>query len=188
MKKTKKLDISSSKSIENMISYLEKLRDDLPNQCKQLCDELANLGIRVAVASSMGNELSDYVLFSKEIQNVDETGCTEIMFGRDIATVFGDGKDVAQISPILMMEYGSGAYADPQYAWGIGIEGGDTVVVGRGTFPGQKHAFDPNGWWYRDKNGIPHHSYGEHPSYPMQLAFDTMQSQVDRTIRRIFKL
>ena len=182
MKKQKQLDITNPKSIARMIDYLEDYKKTLKEQCLQFCNELADLGIKTALVSTVGNELADYVVFSKELVSQNDSECTMIMFGRDIGHVFGDGIDAAEISPILMLEYGSGSN-------GVPFRIVDDLAVGQGTFPGQKHAFDPNGWWYKSKrDNAWHHSYGEHPQYPMQHAYDLMQTQVNSIARRIFRL
>lgn len=188
MRTKKVLDVTNSKSITKLIKYFEDYKKSLPDKCRLLCDKLADIGVKAALVSTVGNGFADYVLFSKEckIQNSDET--VVIMFGKDLASIQAEDGSGRDISPILMMEYGSGAFANPQYKWGIG-ESGDTLIVGRGSFPDQQHAFDPNGWWYKStRDGEWHHSFGVHPQYPMQHAYDLMQTQVDKIIREVFKL
>lgn len=165
-----------------MIDYMENLKKELPKQCQLLCEELADLGIKTALISTVGNGLADYVVFAKEIKSQKPDETIVVMYGKDVGEVFGEGVDAAQISPILMLEYGSGSN-------GVGWRIVDDLLVGQGTFPGQTHAYDPNGWWYKSTRDEQwHHSYGVHPQYPMQHAYDLMQTQVDSAIRRIFKL
>ena len=60
-----------------------------------------------------------------------------------------------------MIEFGSGLRAqNPKNIPGVGT----------GTFPGQTHASDPNGWWYMDLEGNWNHSYGITPQMPMYKA------------------
>ena len=180
----KNLDITSRKSIQEMINYLERYKKSLPDRCKKFGEELAQVGIRVAALSTLGNGLGNYVVFAKEVKSFSNSECTTIMYGRDIRTVFGDGVDAAEISPILMLEYGSGPKGAPPQSI---IDG--HLYVGQGSFPGQTHAFDPNGWYYMStKDNKWHHSFGVTPTYPMQKAFDTMQKQVDKIARKVFKL
>ena len=186
MKRTKhiNLDITNPKSIEKTIKYFEEMRDSFPRKVEQLCTELADIGIRIAIAQSGGSELASYVLFSKEIKSKSDDGCEVIMFGRNITHVFGEGVNAAEINPILMMEYGSGWIGSPTKTIGLDTQ----IEVGQGTFPGQTHAFDEQGWFYRDKNGVLHRSYGEEAYYPMQNAYDYMQTQVDEVIARVFQI
>jgi len=180
--KKKNLDITNRKSIKNMIEYLESYEKSLPRRCQQFCEELAKVGIQVALTSTLGNGLGNYVVFAQQLKSADKNGCVVVMYGRDIRTIFGDGADAAEISPILMLEYGSGSK-------GVPFKIVDDLAVGQGTFPGQTHAFDPNGWYYKStKDDKWHHSFGITPSYPMQKAYDTMQKHVDRVARKVFKL
>ena len=182
MKKTISLDITNPKSIQKTINYLEGLKKKLPQQCKEFCEKLADVGIKAAIISSAGDKLGNYVVFAKELKSEDVNGCSMIMYGRNIRSIFGEDVNAAEVSPILMMEYGSGQFATP---WQL-VDG---LNVGQGTFPGQKHAFDPNGWWYKStKDDEWHHSYGLRPSYPMQNAYDKMQTQVDKIARSVFRL
>ena len=154
-------------------------RTDLPRQCKLLCEELANLGINVSVACAGGSELATHVLFSKEVKSSDGSGCHTIMFGRNIDQVIG--QNGAEVNPILMLEFGSGFEGAPPQSI---LDG--AVYVGQGSFPGQKHAFDPQGWFYRDEHGHAVRSYGEIAHYPIQRAYDYMVTQVDNCIRKVF--
>lgn len=189
MKRTKhiNLDITNPKSIEKTIKYFEEMRDSFPRKVEQLCTELADIGIRIAIAQSGGSELASYVLFSKEIKSKSDDGCEVIMFGRNITHVFGEGVNAAEINPILMMEYGSGWIGSPTKTIGLDVQ----IDVGKGTFPGQTHVkegMESVGWFYRDRNGILHRSFGEEAYYPMQNAYDYMQTQVDEVIARVFQI
>ena len=183
MKKKIDMDITNPKSIAKTIKYMENLKKDIERQCIEFCEQLADVGIKVAIMNSLG-KMGDYVVFAKELnQRSNQNGeCAMIMYGRDIKTIVGEDANAAEVSPLLMLEYGSGAFAVPEMLV-------EDIVVGRGTFPGQTHAFDPKGWWYKStKDGEWHHSYGNKPSYPMQKAYDEMQVQVDRIARRVFRL
>lgn len=172
-----------------MINYLEGVKNDFPKQMQQLCEYLANIGIQTALISTTGNPMADYVQFSKKVKSADGSHYEVIMFGMDVGVLTGEGKNAPQISPILMMEYGSGWNGVAKQ--GVGTADSDKIIVGRGSFPSptaEKNANNPRGWWYRDKNGIPHNSKGEIPQFPMQHAYDMMQVEVDKAIKRIFRL
>lgn len=186
VRKRMTLDITNPRSIEKTIKYFEKMRDELPKKYQQLCSELADIGIQVAIACANGSELAPYVMFSKEIKKANQDGCEMIMFGRNIGQVFGEGVPEKEINAILMLEYGSGQGADP-----IQVILDGQLVGGRGSYPSPSavwNANDPKGWFYRDKNGVLHHSTGEQAQYPMQRAYDYMQTQVDDVIRKVFTL
>ena len=185
MKKSKNLDITNRKSIQNMIDYLENYKKEIENQCRTFCERLADVGIKVATISSLDSgALGAYVVFAKELNGTSSQKgeCAMLMYGRDITSIIGEDENAAEVSPILMVEYGSGMYA-------VSEKLVEDILVGRGTFPGQTHAFDPDGWWYKStKDGQWHHSYGIKPSYPMQKAYDKMQTQVDKIARSTFRL
>lgn len=180
MKRSITINALNPQSFDKAIAKIATIEVNLQKQCIELCNELANYGIQMATLKA-NTDLADYVLFSKEV-NIVEFGDVEgIMFGMNIGTVFGEGTGAGEINQILMLEYGSGKYAD-------GFKIVDGVPVGRGTFPLQHHAFDPNGWWYKTWDGQYHHSYGEPAYHPMQAAYDLMQRQVNSSIRKIFTL
>ena len=79
----------------------------------------------------------------------------------------------AVVDPLLMAEFGSGQFA---------VEGH------RGTFPNQKHAFDPNGWYWRDLSGELHHSRGITPTRPLYKAKEEMTQQIREVAERVFEL
>ena len=81
----------------------------------------------------------------------------------------------ADISPILMSEFGAGPYAHSGH---------------RGTFPGQKHADQPQ-WFWRDQSGVLHSSeddYGMVSTQPMYRAFIEMKQRVEEVVRIVFGL
>lgn len=55
--------------------------------------------------------------------------------------------------------------------------------MGTGTFPGQKYAYSPIGWWYKDRWGQRQHTYGLRASMPMYKA----DVEIVQSIRRIAK-
>ena len=173
-----------------MITYLEGIRDGFPDKMRQLVEYLANIGIQTALVSTVGNPMADYVQFSKKVKVADKNEYEVIMFGMDVGVLTGEGKNAPQISPILMMEYGSGWNGVPKQGAGI-ASSPEKIIVGRGSFPSptaEINANNPKGWWYRDENGVAHNSKGEVPQFPMQHAYDMMQIEVDKAIKRIFRL
>lgn len=177
------VNVLSHKSIEKAIAKTEQKKKDLQAQCKEFCNRLADVGIRAAVDATSGDGLAKYVVFSKKMVYEGPNGCEMIMFGLNTAKVFGDGIDAAEISPILMLEFGSGKYAVPFQIWDP-----EVPPVGRGTFPGQKWAWLDSGWYYKTADGEVHHSFGTKPSYPIQKAHDQMYAQVRRIAKEVFKI
>ena len=57
---------------------------------------------------------------------------------------------------------------------------------GVGTYPDQKHAYDPNGWWYVDERGQKHHSYGNRAYMPMYHAEEAIIIQIRHIAKEVF--
>lgn len=91
------------------------------------------------------------------------------------ATIKLDGED------ILFIEFGSGIHYNP-----TDVEHAKMFGYGIGTYPGQKHAFDPDGWWYRDSTGVSQHSYGTRATAPMLNASRTIIMEVRRIAREVY--
>lgn len=132
---------------------------------KQLADEGISV-IRSNVASAMG----------ADDKNVDIT--TELEQNGSTATmiIHVEGKD------ILFIEYGAGIHFNNGnfHPWA------NEYGYGVGTFPGQTHALDPNGWFYRDSDNHLHHSYGTQATMPVYKAFMSMQQKAEEVAKRVF--
>lgn len=156
------IDLSKS-SIKSAIKQLEQYRDSLKNKDELFVERLAVLGIPV---------IQEAISFSKSDsnKNVDK----EIIVGKSDN---GKTQAVLRISgkDVLFFEFGSGIYHNP-----TNTPHADKFGYGIGTYPGQKHAFDENGWWYRDSSGV-HHSYGTEATMPMLKA----SNEIIRNIRKI---
>ncbi len=171
----------STHQLNQTIDELHEYARRLTERCEQFVDELADIGIKTArwnlfsiVNDTDGNMVSygDKVSFEKEITFDTETAtCIIIPTSQPYVTEWKTG--IALVDPLLMAEFGSGMYA---------VEGH------RGTFPAQKHAFDPNGWYWRDLSGQLHHSYGVEPSRPLLKAKEEMTQQIHDVAVRVFEL
>ena len=178
-KKTFKVDILSKSSVENLKKGLLAYKNDLHRKCQQLVVELANKGIEVAEFES-GN-FGKYISFTKQIET-NTSGCKAIMLATNTGIIKSewrtqDGVKSADVSPLLMAEFGSGLKAQNP----LGVPG-----VGTGTFPGQSHATDPSGWWWMDLDGEWHHSAGMEPKAPMYKASIAMFEEVERIAKEVF--
>ena len=143
---------ASSKGMRDLQKELAKYRDDLQKKSELFVSRLASLGITVGKANC--GEYKTAIAFTKTIYSDSQ--------GHSIAYVIADDKfpilrewmyhgDIKQvnISPLYMAEFGSGWYAKPLLAPPSGNGG-------QGTFPGQKHAFDEDGWTWTTPDGEEH--------------------------------
>lgn len=175
----KKLTMTlDTNSIKNVIDELEKYRLTLEAKSEELVNRLLDEGIKVAYQHV--GRYAGYVEFTKDVQGGQQ--CVGVLTGKDTQPFISTwkvkgGERVAEVSGILMSEFGSGWLAN--VIWNVS-------GVGQGTFPGQTHAFDPQGWYWTDQDGVKHHSKGEQPHYPMYFADMTMLSQIDSIAREVF--
>lgn len=165
-------------AVKELKNYIVRLKA----QCKEFVTELAEVGIETVkqYIQVEDNEVvvdrSDLVFFKKDI--VDAGG--EITYTMYVNAntyisewVTKSGTKYAEVNPLLMAEFGSGAKA---------------VDGHRGSFPNQVHAFDKDGWWWVDSSGLKHHSRGNAPTRPLLHAREEMERQIGAVAERVFKL
>jgi hypothetical protein len=169
----------SEKSIQNAIKQLRDYQNSLEYKCSLLAQKLADRGIEVA-RNNTGN-FGHYITFEKKVIP-EKNGCTAIIVAKDIAKIISqwktaDGIKSAEVSPLLMVEFGSGYKAkNPKNVQG----------VGQGTFPNQTHAFDDEGWYWVDLDGNLNHSYGIEPKMPMFNASIEIQNDINSVVKEVF--
>lgn len=168
----------NTSDIERLISELESYKDELISKCQEYVDTLAEIGITTArwnlyqvVNDTSGEMISigDKVAFAKEME-VSDMGAATIIIPASQPFVNTWDTGVAVVDPLLMAEFGSGMFA---------VEGH------RGTFPDQKYAFNPQGWYWK-KDGVTHHSYGIEPTRPLFKAYEEMKSQMQAVAAQVF--
>lgn len=169
----------STKSINHLIGELKKYKGSLQRKSEELVSRLLDEGIEVAYRHV--GRYAGYVEFTKEIEPHTKK-VIGVLIGKDSQPfisrwVTKNGEKEAEVSGILMSEFGSGWLANVM--WNV-------AGVGQGTFPGQTHATDPNGWYWVDEAGNKHHSRGEAPQYPMYNADMAMLTQIDAIAREVF--
>lgn len=176
-RKTIKIDLFDSKSIQNAIQTIEQYRDDLPRKCQEICRRLAEEGVKVADVAINSVPIGKTITLTTDI-NPSKMGCKAIMkmTGRETRT-----EDGRIFFTALAIEFGAGIRYNPtanpkSSEFGMGV----------GTFPGQTHAENPDGWYYLDSNGEWKHSYGVQASMPMHHAFSEMTKSVDKIVKEVF--
>lgn len=175
------ISITTKGSLNKAIEQLEQYKKSLVAKTELFVSKLLDIGINTAKDNSGAYE--QYISFYKEIDS-NEFGCTGLLIAADskkiISQWYRGGQLVsAEVSPLLMSEFGSGWLAKVYFP---AVEG----EVGQGTFPDQRHAFDPNGWSWTDENGVKHHSIGEQPTHPMYSALMAMIYQVNAIAKEVF--
>lgn len=185
MSRTYKTDLSVA-GIQNLKKEIQNYKDQiLPSLIERFVNELALIGIKTATQNlgqlnDLGN-VSNLVLFYKD-SFPEQDGFKAILYAKDQAVVkqfwlSGGTVKSADVSPLLMYEFGSGFKAkNPKNLPG----------VGQGTFPGQTHAFDKEGWYWQDLDGKWHHSNGISPTQPMFKAWLNMQMSITAVAKAVF--
>lgn len=174
-----KMSLSQS-SIQNAIHEIKTYKRELIQKTQIFVQRLAESGINIA-SDNVGG-YGKYIMFYTEL-TPQVNGCKAVMVATNTGLIKSewrteDGVKSADVSPILMAEFGSGLRANNPKAAELGM--------GTGTFPGQTHAEDPSGWWYMDLDGEWHHSYGVTPSMPMYKATMEMQRNIGKIAKEVF--
>ena len=180
-----KVDLTHDGLIEAQRAIM-RYKDELRYKCELFLDRLAEYGIHEAVFAASGDQdnYGNYLSFRKDISDTaDGVQCILVVTSDIIKSEWktgpGDGETKsADVSPLLMLEFGAGLLARNPDANKFGM--------GTGTFPGQTHAEDPRGWYYQTLDGRWHHSYGHEARMPVQKAADEMIRQVRHAAKEVF--
>lgn len=134
----------SVKGIEALKSQLLQYKDNLPIKCEKLVSRLLQSGVEVSQAKISESPLGKYVTVTTNI-SADKIGCKGILLAKG-AVKEQDGYEPFSI--LLAIEFGAGIHFNPTPNPLISSE----FPYGVGTYPGQVHAFQSEGWMYWDEN------------------------------------
>lgn len=167
--------------INKAINALEEYKERLQWKSEIFVERLADVGIKVAKQNILVEDnglwinRSNLVYFEKDVaSSIDGATCIIVPFSTPYISSWRKSKEgellYAEIDPLLMAEFGSGAYA---------IDGH------KGTFPNQKHAENPPWAWY-DEYGVKHYSSGGVPSRPIYNAKEEIVRQIQNIAKEVF--
>lgn len=170
----------SVREVQAAIKELKAYQNDLNRKCEELCRRLADEGIQIAQSHIGSSGFGKYIHLDSEI-TPEKAGCKAIFYMEDTTKIKSEwqtkeGVRSAEISPALMIEFGSGLKAENP----ANIPG-----VGTGTFPGGKHGNEP-GWYYMDLEGNWHYSTGVSPKMPMYYAGKELREKVVAIAKNVF--
>ena len=182
MPKTITMTLSQS-SIQNAIKELRQYQNDLDRKCEIFCQRLAELGIQTAKENT-GN-FGKYISFTYEVKDRTK-GCKAVMVATNTGIIHSEwqtkeGVKSADVSPILMCEFGGGIHHNP-----VANPKAGELGFGVGTFPGQTHAFE-DGWWYPGDDGEWHYTHGVKATMPMYNASTEMLLNILKIAREVFR-
>lgn len=180
MSKRIKATLSQS-SLRQVQQEIQRYKQEMLVKCRTVAERLCEVGIRVGTENS--GSYGKYITFSTEI-TTQKSGIKAILVATNTGLIKSewrtqDGEKSVDVSPLLMAEFGSGLRANNPNASKFGM--------GTGTFPGQTHAENPEGWWYMDMEGEWHHSYGVTPTMPMYKASKEMMDNVTKIVREVLE-
>lgn len=173
------ISLTTKDSIRKAVNELNDYKAELIAKTERMVQRLLDVGCESGIANS--GDYSGMIVFKKEVVPGSD-GVEGLLIATDGKKIIREWKykggiKQAVVSPLLMAEFGSG--------W-LSKVLDDVDGVGQGTFPGQKHAFDVNGWYWETPDGEKHHSYGEAPTYPVHSAMFAMMFEVDRIAKEVF--
>ncbi|PPK77470.1 hypothetical protein BXY41_1168 [Lacrimispora xylanisolvens] len=167
----------SSKGIQYIINQLERYKTNLRQKAELLCRRLAETGQTVALQSINDSPLGKTITLRIEMSPKPD-GCKAIL----VAAGQTKSNDFGVISTLLLVEFGAGIRLNSNENPKAGEFG-----MGVGTYPGQIHAFDQNGWYYWGKDEKWHHTYGTKATMPMYNASVAIRTQVAAVVKEVFQ-
>ena len=159
----------STSSVQRAIEQIKAYQDSLNDKNDLFVQRLAELGIPIIdenIHASAGDANKYHSTQIKINSFGDHSEATLTLSGQDI----------------LFIEFGSGIYYNPDG----GSEHAGEFGYGVGTYPGQTHAFDEQGWWYKDETGALHHSYGQQATAPMLKASHEIIENIRKIAREVY--
>ena len=179
----------NSESIQDAIAKLEQIKQNVSSRANIMINELLEIGITTAQQNT--GKYAGYIKFETMVEE-SQDGYIGLLIASDAEKVISRwrrGNEIveAEVSPLLMAEFGSGQYAEVKDLWSE-LAG----VVGQGTFtyPDQirNHAYDPKGWSWCDLEGRWHHSKGSPPISPMYKSWQAMKEAVETVMIDVLNL
>lgn len=176
-KKVFKADLSV-KGVEALKRQLLQYKDSLSIKCENLVYRLLQSGVAVSQAKISESPLGKYVTVTTNI-SADKMGCKGILLAKG-AVKEQDG--YAPFSILLAIEFGSGVHFNP-----IPNPLSAEMGYGVGTFPGQVHAFQSEGWMYWDEKAQEwRHTYGVKATMPLYNADMEIIQNVVKFAKEVF--
>lgn len=175
--KTITLELSGS-SIDKAIEELKAYQKSLPDKMETLKMRLAELGEQV-----IGNVLHNIPESDMRNFELDETLETGIMQEGNTVKIILHGQQAAFVEFSTGIRFGisGGEYPTPA---GAGF--------GKGTYPGNGHWNDPNGWWYKDRDNPEAnergyvHTWGNRAYMPVYHAEEAIMLEMVDIAKEVF--
>lgn len=170
----------SVREVQAAIKEIKVYQNGLNRKCEELCRRLTQEGILIAQTHIGSSSFGKYIHLGSEITQ-QQAGCKAILYMEDTTKIKSEWQTKesvrsAEVSPMLMLEFGSGLKAENP----ANIPG-----MGTGTFPGGKHGSEP-GWYYMDLEGNWHYLTGISPKMPMYYAGKELRKKIVAIAKEVF--
>ena len=168
-----KINVFDPASIDSAIKQLEDYEKRLDQKAKELCERLAQMGALYAEWNFSGVLYAGDIDCHVDVQQLNPNTYAVIAYGETV----------------LLLEFGAGV------RHGYGHPKANELGMGPGTYPGQKHAMDPKGWWFpyagnteRGPNSSAGymHTYGNAPGMAMYNAGKDLKNEILQVAREVF--
>lgn len=177
-KKVFKTDLSVS-GLNALKNQLLQYKDNLPIKCEKLVSWLLQSGVAVSQSRISESPLGKYVTITTDI-SANKMGCKGILLAKGAVK---EQEGYAPFSILLAIEFGAGIHFNPTPNPLISSE----FPYGVGTFPGQVHAFQSEGWMYWDEKVQEwRHTYGVKATMPMYNARKEIIEKATTIAREVF--
>lgn len=170
------LSISGLNALKNQ---LLQYKDSLSIKCEKLVSRLLQSGVAVSQAKISESPLGKYVTVTTNI-SADKMGCKGILLAKGAVK---EQEGYAPFSVLLAIEFGAGIHYNPTPNPLISSE----FPYGVGTFPGQVHAFQSEGWMYWDEKVQEwRHTYGVKATMPLYNADMEIIQNIVKIAKEVF--
>lgn len=156
MKKVYNINLSE-RGIKELQNGLKEYEKWLKKKSDELCKRLADMGAQKAEVNFAAAYYDG---------NEDHEITVEPIDGGYAVKASGN--------TVLFVEFGTGL---------IGYGHPEPNGMGPGTYPGEGHWDDPDGWWYAHGK----HSHGNPPNMPMYSTVKELEQELERVVREVFQ-
>ena len=166
-RKTIHIDLMNLGSIKAAMHDIEEYKEWLDRKCAELARKLADMG---SVNVSLGYARAIY-------DGPKDVEVTVEQRGEATYAIVASGETA------LILEFGAGV------TYGAGHPQAGEFGFGPGTYPGQKRAMNPNGWFFYDYDGggrYTRRTWGNPPSMTMYLTAKELRERIEEVAREVF--
>ena len=169
----------SEDSIKNLRQELIRYKDiELKNKCQMLVKRLSEIGLEIAKAKISESPMGAYASVRVETNDL-KNGSNALLIATG-AIKETEGREPFNI--LLAIEFGSGIFYNKN-----GNPNAGEFGLGPGTFPGQIHALEGDGWYYWNESLQQwKHTYGIKATMPMYEAGKKILESVNTIALEVF--